>query len=88
MVSNALHNITNHLGVKILHGQSHQFTQIVGDEGDVDARCHMQNYPTTQKFNGHLCEEKYNLRNKYKCDKPDVFIAYSFVYDGLREKRK
>ena len=51
MIANTLHNISDHLCIKKMKGQAHQFCQKIRDQSDIDPGIHMQHNPAAYKTN-------------------------------------
>ena len=52
MVSDALHDIAHHLGIEEMQGQAHQLGEEIGDQGDIDPRVYVQQYPAPYEVHG------------------------------------
>ena len=52
MVSDALHDIAHHLGIEEMQGQTHQLGEEIGDQGDIDPRVYVQQYPAPYEVHG------------------------------------
>ena len=52
MVSDALHDIAHHLGIEEMQGQAHQLGEEIGDQGDIDPRVYVQQYPAPYELHG------------------------------------
>ena len=54
MVSDALHDIAHHLGIEEMQGQAHQLGEEIGDQGDIDPRVYVQQYPAPYEVTDSL----------------------------------
>ena len=86
MVVDALQDITRHFSVEVSHRKLHQFNQEIRNEGNVNARPQMQQYPATDKLHGTATEAQHQLSHQYQIYKVKVLVINSKVYNRLRKK--
>ena len=63
MVVDTLQDITRHLRIEVSHRELHQFNQEIRNEGNVNARPQMQQYPATDKLHGTATEANSKVHN-------------------------
>jgi hypothetical protein len=87
VVADALQDVAGHFGIEKSHRQTHQFDKEIGNQGDVDARAQVQQYPATNKFDGCAAEGQYQLSNQYQVDETNVLVVDPDIDNGLSEER-
>ena len=86
MVVDTLQDITRHLRIEVSHRELHQFNQEIRNEGNINARPQMQQYPATDKLHGTATEAQHQLSYQYQIYKAKVLVINSKVHNGLCEK--
>ena len=83
VVPHALQDVPDVLRVEEVQGQPHQLHQEVGNQGDADARVHVQGNPALQEPHPRLRHGQHQLRHQYQPYQVQVVVADALVHHRL-----
>ena len=88
MIVDSLHDIACHSNIEERNWQIHQFDKEIGNQGDVDSRRKMQQYPTPDKLQSCSTRKQEQLRKQNQINKMNILVLNPNIHNTLCQERK
>ena len=88
MVSNPLHYIPCHSGIKEGNGQIHQLDKKIGYQGNIYPGTKVEQDPTTEHLYTCPSKKQHHLCYQYQIDKSDILVLDTNINNTLGQKWK